>query len=142
MKVTVDGLNTPEARAKLDAGGDVLVVGDDGRIQMVVSRGRDAIEEPPSAAEVRYREALEKIAADAQRCDDCGDDTPEGVAPLATHSTSFWGIPQFLCDHHADYARESFRRARSKGCGEQPDVVAYAQPLHAMIALAALEAKP
>lgn len=92
--------------------------------------------------EERYRAALETIAEDAKRCDDCAEDVPEGEPPIATHSTILWGASQYLCDDHTDRAREANRKSRSKNCGDQPDVVPFSQPAHVTIALAALEAKP
>ena len=88
--------------------------------------------------EQRYRAALETISEDSKRCDDCAEDVPEGEPPIATHMTMLWGAAQYLCDDHADLAREANRKARSKGCGYQTDVAAYAQPAHVKIALAAL----
>lgn len=88
-------------------------------------------------------EALREIASLAKRCDegDCeyADDAPNGHHRIATHMTTLFGVPVYLCDIHAPIRAASHRKAESKGCGAQPEVKPYVEQNEAItIALAAL----
>lgn len=87
-------------------------------------------------------EALQAIAALAPTCSegDCDDNyEAKGAHRLATHETTMWGVPVYLCAEHASARETSHRKAESKGSGKQPAVVPYVEPNEAiLIALAAL----
>lgn len=87
-------------------------------------------------------EALRRIAALAPRCseDECDDNyEAKGAHRLATHQTTLFGAPVYLCAEHATQREASHRKAKSKGCGKQPPVVPYVEENPAIaIALEAL----
>lgn len=95
-----------------------------------------------------YRDALIAIVETDPPCDECCDtlDDDGGVVARAprrpiTHETTLFGCPVYLCAEHAVTRQASHNKARSKGCGPQPEVVPRVEPAHITIARAALEAK-
>lgn len=81
-----------------------------------------AVPEIHLATIAHYRGALKEIAALAMRCDegDCADnyEDGEGKHRVATHVTSMWGAPVYLCAEHAPARAENHRDAESKGSGK------------------------
>ncbi|MBX3205147.1 MAG: hypothetical protein KF764_08755 [Labilithrix sp.] len=84
----------------------------------------------------RLKTALGEVAALGDRCEECDC----GEAEMATHVTAhpLTGIPIFLCAVHAKETDAAYRRAESKGCGEQPLIEEHEQETAVQIALAAL----
>ena len=112
--------------------------------RIVCSDGPDVIVGPAPARDAasdevrRLKNALGEIGALGDFCEEC----EISGAPPATHLTTqtLTGIPIFLCTDHAEQAREAHRKAESKGCGKQPEVVEHEQDTAVTLALAALDA--
>jgi hypothetical protein len=84
----------------------------------------------------RLKSALGQVAALGDFCEECDPTEAPPATYLTTHVLA--GIPIFLCAEHAEEAREAHRKAESKGCGAQPNVVEHEQDTAVVLALAAL----
>jgi len=101
------------------------------------TQAMDRVRERAEKAEARVAEleaALGQIAECADWCEECEPTERK----LATHTVQPYGVPEFLCDECAEMARQSYRRAKSKGCGPQPEVEPHEQEAETTIALKAL----
>lgn len=153
--VAEDGTETPlpsyeEALAELDSLRAVLLDGAPGDLVQAAKGDEAACDKIVAAIDKlrlgladieRLWTAMRSIAALAVTCDevDCCDTYDGKGAPRpATHETTLFGAPVYLCDRHAEGRIESHRRAESKSYGKQPDVVPYTQHEAVQIAIAAL----
>ena len=84
--------------------------------------------------EERYRQALETIARDAKRCDYCARETPEGIAPLATHLHGIDRPTDGACDEHRSLLSSEAAKRKQYAIFSP-----FKQPAHVTVALAALE---
>lgn len=89
---------------------------------------------PFTRAELAARcEALESalrrvVRAFGYRCDGESDyDDGTEACGVVVARTTMWTLPVHLCEKHAELRRASHRKAESKGCGKQPDVVPFSE---------------